>query len=152
MVESIMKIIFSLVASMVLSAIASADTAFPRTSFVMADLEKAKAVATTEKKSLAFIYTDKTTTCGLCQGAAAAYIDAVKSKTVIVYVDSKAKDTDWQQLPAPVREALIPGKFIPKIVVTDAAASKVTTSLTYEAYKADDSKAIRGLKKGMRAE
>jgi hypothetical protein len=147
-----MKSIASLVVTLLLVATASADTEFPRGSFEMADLEKAKAVATTEKKDIAFIYTDKLSTCGLCQGAAAAYIDAVKSKTVIVYVDSPATHTWWPKLPEPVRQALTPGKFIPKIVVTDATASKVSASLTYEAYKADDRKAIRGLKKAMKAE
>jgi hypothetical protein len=147
-----MKSIASLVASLIIAASASADTDFPRGSFEMADFEKAKALATTEKKHLAFIYTDKSTTCGLCQGAAAAYIDAVKSKTVIIYVDSNANQTWWAKLPDPVRQALTPGKFIPKIVVTDPTASSVTASLTYEAYKADDRKAIRGLKKALKAE
>ena len=147
-----MNSLTSLIVSLVISAIASAETDFPRGTFEMADLEKAKAHATTEKKALAFIYTDKFTTCGLCQIAADAYIDAVKSKAVIVYVDSTANKTWWMKLPEPVRKALLPGKFIPKIVVTDATGSKVTASLNYEAYKADDSKAIRGLKKAMRAE
>jgi hypothetical protein len=147
-----MKTIVTLVASVILSTGASAETKFPRGSFEMADLEKAKTVAATEKKSLAFIYTDKATTCGLCQGAAEAFIDAVKSKAVIVHVDSTANKTWWQKLPEPVREGLTPGKFIPKVVVTDAAASKVSASLTYEAYKADDRKAIRSLKTGMKAE
>jgi hypothetical protein len=147
-----MKFIVSFVASLMIAATASADTEFPRGSFEMADLDKAKASAATQKKAIAFIYTDKTTTCGLCQGAAAAYIDAVKSKTVIVYVDSKANETWWSKLPEPVRKALTAGEFIPKIAVTDATASKVSASLTYEAYKADNSKAIRGLKKAMRAE
>ncbi len=147
-----MKIIATWVASLLVAVAAHGETDFPRGSFEMADLEKAKALATAEKKDLAFIYTDKTTTCGLCQGAAAAYIDAVKSKTVIVYLDSTATKTWWSNIPVSVREALTPGKFIPKIVVTDSTVSKVTASLTYEAYKEDDRKAIRGLKKAMKAE
>lgn len=147
-----MKSLISFAASLILAAAASADTDFPRGSFEVADLDKAKALATAEKKDIAFIYTDKTSTCGLCQAAAAAYIDAVKSKTVIIYVDSKATQALWPKLPEPVRKALTPGEFIPKIVVTDASAAKVSASLTYEAYEADDSKAIRGLKKAMKAE
>lgn len=147
-----MKTLAPLALSLILAAVASADTAFPRGSFEMADLDKAKAQATAEKKDIAFIYTDKTTTCGLCQGAAAAYIDAVKSKTVIVYVDSKATPVLWPKLPESVRQAFTPGKFIPKIAVTDASASKVSASLTYESYKEDDRKAIRCLKKAMKAE
>ena len=134
------------------AAAATADTEFPRGSFEMADLDKAKALAAAEKKDVAFVYTDKTTTCGLCQGATAAYIDAVKSKAVIVYVDSKANATWWKKLPEPVRKALTPGKFIPKIAVTDSAVSKVSASLIYEDYEKDDRKAIREFKKAMKAE
>lgn len=147
-----MKAIFSLTVSLILAAVASADTAFPRGSFELADIEKAKAQATAEKKDLAFIYTDKSSTCGLCQGAASAFIDAVKSKTIIIYVDSKDYKAVWPKLPEAVRQGFTPGKFIPKIAITDASASKLTTSLTYEAYKEDDRKSIRGLKKAMKAE
>ncbi len=138
--------------SLFLAASASAETKFPRGSFEMADFEKAKAHAAAEKKELAFIYTDKATTCGLCQVAAAAYIDAVKSKTVIVYVDSTASDKWWSKLPESVRQAFTGGKFIPQIAVTDAAASKVSASLSYETYKEDNRKSIRALKKAMKAE
>ncbi len=130
----------------------SAGSEFPRGSFELADLQKAKASALTEKKDIAFIYTDKTTSCGLCQGAVAAYIGAVKSKTVIIYVNSEAKPSPLPQLPELVSQALKSGKFIPKIVVTDSNVSKVTASLTYEAYKEDNRKSIRGLRKALKAE
>ena len=147
-----MKSVFSLIVSLIFSAGVFAADEFPRGSFEFADLEKAKTVATTEKKDIAFIYTDKNTTCGLCQNAVTAYIAAVRSKTVIVYVNSAAKPSLWSQLPELVSKALIPGECIPKIVVTDASVSKVSGSLNYEEYKADDRKAIRGLKKAMKAE
>ena len=147
-----MKRIISLAISLVFVAAVHAETEFPRGTFEIADLEKAKSLATTEKKDIAFIYTDKNSTCPLCQGAAAAYIDAVKSKTVIVYLDAKGTNQWWASLPKSVRDALTPGKFIPKIVVTDPTVSKVSGSLTYETYKEDDRKAIRGLKKAMKAE
>lgn len=147
-----MKTLLPLAISVVIAAFASAETSFPRGSFAFADIEKAKAAASAGKKELAFIYTDKDTTCGLCQGAAAAFIDAVKSKAVIVHVDSKDWKDVWAKLPEAVRQGFTPGKMIPKIAVTDAAASKLTTSLTYEAYKEDDRKSIRELKKAMKGE
>ncbi|RYD43720.1 MAG: hypothetical protein EOP85_09910 [Verrucomicrobiaceae bacterium] len=147
-----MRNLLPLAVSLVLAAAASAETSFPRGSFGFAEIEKAKAAATAQNKDLAFIYTDKNTTCGLCQGAAAAFIDAVKSKTVIVHIDSKDTKNLWSKLPEAVRQGLTDGKFIPKIAVTDAAASKLTTSLTYEAYKEDDRKSIRGLKKALKAD
>jgi hypothetical protein len=148
---ALMKSISFFIASLIFTASAFAETDFPRGSFETPDLEKAKVTATTEKKEIAFVYTDKTSDCGLCQNAAAAYISAVKSKAVIVYVNSKAKDTEWQKLPEIVKQALKQGKFIPKIVVTDAAVTKVCASLTYEDYKADNTKSIRGLKKALKA-
>ncbi len=147
-----MKKVISLVAFLIFSVGVLAADEFPRGSFEFADLEKAKTVAATGKKDIAFVYTDKTTTCGLCHNAVAAYIGAVKSKTVIVYVNSNAKPSLWSQLPELVSKALIPGKCIPKIVVTDASITKVSGSLNYEEYKADDRKAIRGLKKALKAE
>ncbi len=147
-----MKMIHSLALSLIFTIAASADTEFPRKSFVMADFEKAKAAATAENKPLALIYTDKVTTCGLCQGAAAEFIDAVKSKTVVVYLDSETSKTWWSKVSDPVQKALKVGKFIPKVVVTDATGEKVTASLTYEAYKKDEREAIRGLKKALKAE
>ena len=151
-VNLVMKNLISLILSLIFSTGVFAADQFPRGSFEFADLEKAKTLATKDKKDIAFIYTDKNTTCGLCQNAVAAYIAAVRSKTVIVYVNSAAKPSLWSQLPELVSKALIPGECIPKIVVTDASVSKVSGSLNYEEYKADDRKAIRGLKKAMKAE
>jgi hypothetical protein len=71
---------------------------------------------------------------------------------VIVYVDSNSDQTSWLKVPALVQLVLIRGEFIPTIVVTDSAVSKVSTSLTYDIYKLDDRKAIRGLKKVLKAE
>lgn len=148
-----MKKLIGLVMVAVISAStsASADTKFPRGTFAVAQLDKAKEEAASSKKGIAFVYTDKKTTCGLCQNAAEAYLSAVKSKTVVVFVDSKTP-SNWSDLPALVRTGLTPGKFIPKLVVTDASVEKVTASLTYEQYKKDSKVAIRDLKKSMRAE
>lgn len=147
-----MKVITTLVVSLIFAAIASAETEFPRGTFEIADLEQAKSSAVSIKKDLAFIYTDKATSCGLCQNAVAEYIDAVKSQAVIVHLDAKGMKAIWQRLPPVVQTGLKPGEYIPKIVVTDATATKLVASLICEDYKADTRKTIRELKKALRAE
>jgi hypothetical protein len=130
---------------------AFADTKFPKGTFEPKDLEKAKAEAATAKKTIAFVYTDKTTSCPLCQGAAAAFIDAVKSKSVIVYVNTKDQAANFSVLPKPIQESLRGGgKFIPKMVVTDATAETPTASISYEAYKVDERKSLREFKKALK--
>jgi hypothetical protein len=62
-----MKCFSSLIVSLIFAAGALADTKFPRGTLQVAHFEKAKALATTEKKELAFIDTDTTNSCGLCQ-------------------------------------------------------------------------------------
>jgi bacterioferritin-associated ferredoxin len=135
-----------------LSGISHAETQLPRGSFEFADLEKAKAQAVKEKKEIAFLYTDKTSTCGLCQNAAAEFMDAVKSKAIIVYVNSKDRSRVWKQLPAAVRTALTPGRYIPKMAVTDASGEKVSASILYDDYKKDSRQVIRAFKKDLRGE
>ena len=145
-----MKKFITLILSVALLGFTQADTKFPRTTtFSPADLEKAKVAATAAKKSIAFIYTDKDSSCPLCQGAAAAFIDAVKAKSIIVFVNSEEKTAAMQLLPAAVQEAFRPGQYIPKVVVTDATSEKVVTSLNYENFKADERKSIRDFKKAL---
>ncbi|QJE95365.1 hypothetical protein [Luteolibacter luteus] len=142
---------FTLLALLGLSVSAHAEQEFPRGTFQLKDLDKAKAEAAAAKKPLAFIYTDKNTTCPLCQGAADEFLDATKSKAVIVYVDSPSTPTIWPTLPDAVKKGLEAGKFIPKIAVTDASAEKLITSLNYDAYK-QDNKTVRDLKKALKPE
>jgi hypothetical protein len=132
---------------------AQADTKFPKGTLEPKDLAKAKTEAAAAKKTIAFIYTDKSTTCPLCQDAAAAFVDAVRSKSVIVFVNTKDQENNWKLLPKAVQASLSGGgNFIPKIAVTDATAETTTASLSYTAYKADNRKSIRELKKALKAE
>ena len=125
-----------------------ADTKFPKGTLEVKDLEKAKAQATAAKKSIAFILTDKKTTCPLCQGAAAVFIDAVKSKSVIIYVESD--QASQASLPSIVLAAMNGGgNHIPKVVVTDAAVESATATITYDTYKADERKSLKEFKKAL---
>lgn len=146
-----MKKLIYLFMTVAITVTAFAETKFPRGTFQSSELDKAKEQAASTKKGIAFIYTNKDTTCGLSLNAAAAFIDAVKSKTVIVYLDSSNSAPYWANLSPPVREGLIAGKFIPKIVVTDATGENVIAALTYEEFKTDSRGSIRKMKKDMRA-
>lgn len=147
-----MKLITSILASLTLASLVHAETKFPRGSFEVAELAKAKEQAAKDGRDLAFILTDKATSCGLCQGAAEAFIDAVKSKAVIVYVASKDDGSAWKMVPASVKKALGKGKFIPTMAVTDATGENVSASIIYEEYQKDSRKAIRDLKKSLKSE
>ena len=126
-----------------------ADTKFPKGTLEPKDLEKAKTQAAATKKSIAFVLTDKDTTCPLCQGAAAAFIDILKSKAVIIFVNSEDPSSQ-SSLPAAVTsEFNNGGNHLPKVVVTDATAEKTTTSISYDTYKADERKSLREFKKAL---
>ncbi|WP_367874560.1 hypothetical protein [Luteolibacter sp. Populi] len=146
-----MKLFSTLLLSLAFTGLCSAEQKFPRGTFESKDLDKAKAEATAQKKPIAFIMTDKDTTCPLCQGAASAFLDVVKSKAVIVYVNSKETSTVWGGLPEAARKGLEAGKFIPKMAVTDASAANLITSINYDSYTADD-KILREFKKALKPE
>lgn len=140
---------YTLLALLGFVSLAQAEQEFPRGTFQLKDLEKAKAEAAASKKPIAFIYTDKNTTCPLCQGAADEFLDATKSKAVIVYVDSPSTTSVWPTLPSAVKKGLEAGKFIPKIAITDASTENLITSLNYDTYK-QDNKTVRDLKKALK--
>lgn len=132
-----------------LVGLSQADTKFPKGTLEPKDLEKAKTQAAAAKKSIAFVLTDKATTCPLCQGAAAAFIDVLKSKAIIIFVNSEDPSAQ-SSLPAAVTsEFNNGGNHIPKVVVTDATAEKTTASITYDTYKVDERKSLREFKKAL---
>lgn len=147
-----MKIFTSLLVSLIFTAIATADTEFPKGSYDVATLTQAKSMANLMKKNLAFIYTDKSRGGGAMHHAAGEYIDAVKSSSIIVHVDAKGTKVLWPQLPEVVRQGFSDGLMIPQVVVTDSTASKLLASLTYEEYEEDERKALREFKKALKAE
>lgn len=102
-----------------------------------ADLEKAKTEAATKGKPLSILYTNKDSTCPLCNNASAVMIKELGSKTIMVYV------RDINGLPENVKAALREGKYIPKIAVFDEKMEKALGTVTYESVKADSRKAFR---------
>ena len=136
--------------SLLLAPLAVAEIKFPRGSFDLAEIAQAKEQAVSSKKHIAYVYTDKDTNCGLCIAATEDYLKAVRSSAVIVYLNSKETKDFWSTLPANLREALTPGKFIPKMVVTSEDGETVLGSVGYEVYSADKRGSIRELQKKLR--
>lgn len=137
-------------ASLLLAPLATAEIKFPRGTFEYAQLSEAKEKAATSEKHIAYVYTDKNTTCGLCVSATDEFLKAMRTSAIIVHLNSKVSKDYWSALPGGVREALTKGKFIPKMVVTSADGETVLGSITYEEFRSDGQGAIRDLKKKLR--
>ena len=143
----------TLLMTLALAGIAHAEQKFPRGTFESKDLDKAKAEAVASKKPLAFVMTDKDTTCPLCQNATSEFLDVVKSKTVVVYVSTAGSTSDWNgvwnALPEAAKKGLKAGEKFPKVAVTDAAAANLITSIDYDTHITND-KALREFKKALK--
>lgn len=116
----------------------------PSKVYSVADLEKAKAEASAKGKPLSILYTDKDSTCPLCNSAASTMIKELGSKSVMVY----ARTTG--ELPGNVKDALRPGKYIPKIAVFDPSLETTLGAVTYELVKEDSRKAFREVERAIR--
>lgn len=116
----------------------------PSKVYSQADLEKAKTEAATKGKPLSILYTDKDSTCPLCNGAASTMIKELGNKTIMVYVKNTSN------LPANVQAALRPGKYIPKIAVFDDSLETALGAVTYESVKEDSRKAFRDVERAIK--
>ncbi|WP_417910455.1 hypothetical protein [Candidatus Electronema sp. PJ] len=81
------------------------------------------------KKALAFVGTDKETTCPIATAASLEVFDSLKDSSVVVYVEQG----DLDSLPKIASEALdseAAGKYIPKTAVVSADLSKLILVLS----------------------
>jgi hypothetical protein len=98
----------------------------------MDKLDEARAKAVEEGKPVAFLYTDEKSSCPKCCVSAYNTMNELKSRTVMVYVDTEKGDI--QRLPKPVQEALRSpalGKYIPKTVVFKPQLDAVLMNIPY---------------------
>jgi hypothetical protein len=116
----------------------------PSKIFEAKEMEQAMSEAQAKGKPLSILYTDKDSTCPLCNDAAGVMIKELGNKTVMVYARST------RDLPQPVRDALRPGNYIPKIAVFDASLQESLGMVTYEAVKEDARKAFRDVERAIR--
>jgi hypothetical protein len=103
----------------------------------MNDLEAAKSHALSEKKAIAFLYSDENTFCTQCMSASLQAMETLSGTCVVVYVNK----SDATKLPNHVKNALRSpeaGKYIPAIVVMSYDLKKVIAIVPFargEAYK-----------------
>jgi len=138
-----MKLLLSLL--LLTGVTAMAEIRFPSSSFTIQELAEAQKSAEAKGRPIAFVYTDKNTTCGLCSGATDLIIDNLKMSAVLVYLSNKADAPP--QVAAALEER---GKFIPKVVIFDAALQNNLGLVTYEEIKTDGERPLRELKSQMR--
>jgi hypothetical protein len=124
--------------------VALAGFKLPSKVFEVEELEKAQVEAAAKGKPIAFLFSNKDTTCPLCSDASATMIRELGSKTVMVYVRNVSG------LPESVVKALTPGQYIPKIAVLDDKLESSLGTVTYEAVKSDSRAAFRDIEKAIR--
>lgn len=135
---------FALLVLMLITLPASAGIKLPSKVFEVKELEKAKAEAVAKGKPISVLYTDKDSTCPLCNTAAEKMIKELGSKTVMVYVRSLG------DLPRNASSAFNEGRFIPKVAVFDSSMERSLGLVTYEAVKEDDRDAFRNVERAIR--
>ena len=105
--------------------------------YSMNELDTAKSEALSAKKTVAFLYSDKTTFCTQCASASLQAMDTMIDSCVVVYINK----SDATNLPEEVKNALRSpeaGKYIPTVVVMSYDLKKVIAIVPYargEAYK-----------------
>ncbi len=120
----------------------------PNSVYRMNELEKAKLEAKTKGKPITIVYTDESSSCGLCAGASLKVADELKSKSVVIYVNAH---TEAAMLPAKVLGVLRSpeaGQFIPKTVVMDANLENVVAIVPY-GHSAELDASLKNAKKAI---
>ena len=121
----------------------------PRGVFRLSELDEAIKQASTKKQPLIFIWSDLSSSCGLCIGATEDSFKAFRSRGTMVYIDSQA--SELSKAPKAViqlRNEPAMGKIIPMIMVTTADGSKGIKGIPYEQLKGGQAdKAARSLRR-----
>jgi len=118
----------------------------PSNSFEISEIDAAKTKAEEKGYPIAFLYTDKESTCPLCNGASALIIKELKSSTILIYVNNK------KDMPKNVSKTLSKrGKYIPKVAIYNSSIKEELGLVTYEEIKKDGDDAFKEIKKIIRA-
>lgn len=79
-------------AALLISAIGTIDIfaqfEMPRSVYRMKDFDAAKEEAKAKNKALAFIFTQESSSCGLCKHASLSAADELKSRSIVLYANS----------------------------------------------------------------
>ncbi|HBA85274.1 MAG TPA: hypothetical protein DCZ95_14395 [Verrucomicrobia bacterium] len=110
---------------------ASAGFRLTKSIYRVQNLQAAQDEARAKNRAICLLYTDADSKCGLATQAALDVIDAMDSKTVVVYVNS---NNEGGFIPSFVQEALKSpdsGQFIPKTIVVDADLKEIIAMIPY---------------------
>ena len=140
-----MKKRWTMIIVLIVTSSVFAGFKLPRRSYTIDQLEEAKEKSETTGKPIAFLYSNKNTTCPLAEDASTAMIKALKLRTIIVYLE------DWNAAPENVKQALKKrGKYIPRIVVFNSKVDEELGLVTYTEVKTKGRKAFKDLLKKIR--
>ncbi len=134
-------------ALILLTATAQAGFNMPPKSFTAGQAAEAAEAARAAGKPMAFLISDTETTCPLCADASKEIIKRLRSDAVMVYA------TGISALPEGVQRLVRgqdTGRFIPYVIVTDAAASTLMGIVRYEEIKENATRAFRDLDKAVK--
>jgi hypothetical protein len=126
------KLLFVACAVLLVQGTVQAGFKMPSAVFELSELEAAQKKAREKRKPIAVIFTDHTSSCGLCSSASKTIIDELDSKTIMVYLPSKLK-----KHPDFAKKAFKRGKYIPKVAVFDVELTKILGEVVYEDIKKD---------------
>ena len=149
-----MKALMKLVLVLGCISTSLAGIKIPKHVFKASELDQAVKKAEEENKALAFVLTDQNSNCGLCNNASLEAFSKFKRDAIIVYLNSKKMEVDYQKLSPVViggLQAKSMGKYIPKAVITSADQSTYFASVAYEEMKESKSfkDAINSAEKGL---
>ena len=110
-----------------------ASFTLPSLVYRMDQLGEAMEAAKEKEVPIAFVYTDESTDCGLCKSASLDIVEALKDRTVMIYVNS-GDEQDWGKTPNLVRRAINSpqaGRYIPVAVLVDPDVRQVYGIVPY---------------------
>lgn len=115
-----------------LSSAALAEFKVPSNVHSAEELEQAKTEAKQKGKPIAFLYSDDSTTCGLCTEASLSTLKEFRNKAVIVYVDTKKQNLNL--LPKNVQASFSSpesGRYIPKFTIFNSELTSLIATVPY---------------------
>jgi hypothetical protein len=130
MKKHVLCIVPALLFTLIFSTVALAKFDLPDFVYTVSQLKKAQETAKAHKKPLAFVGTDKESTCALTTAASKEVFQALKDSSIVVYVTFEDLDK-IPQLATTALDSPAAGEYIPKTVVLDWNASKMVYMLPY---------------------
>lgn len=146
-----MKIPSSFLALLLLALPAFGGLRVPSSVYDFTEIDEASSKARREKKGLAFVYSDRDTTCSLCINATKEALKRLRRHSVVVYLDQEedGKSKVNPLLRAGFRSDYIGDNYMPKVLVSSPEMDEIWGTLSYK--KMNDRSNFRDLEKQIKA-